>query len=346
MSKLDDVMKDFNKRFKSEGELVHIGLADYNYERIPFTSPRLNYMTYGGLPVGRLVEFYGEEHGGKTTTALDIVANYQNMEDAKKVLWADCENTLDVKWAKTLGVDVDSMIILNPTTQGAETIFDFLEKSIDTEEVGLVVIDSIGVMVSNQAMDKTIEEKTYGGISQALTSFSKRAEGLCHRTGCVLLGINQMRADMNSMYGGMTTPGGNAWRHNCSVRLEFRKGKYFDFNGKELNSRAENPAGNFVNVYMTKNKTCRPDRRTGFYTLNYLDGIDYLGDLIEVAIKYGIVDKSGAWFTIIDTETGEVLSDKIQGQNRVKEFLSDESNIQVLQRIEELIDKEVHTVSD
>ena len=80
--------------------------------------------------------------------------------------------------------------------------------------------------------------------------------------------------------------------------------------------------------------------------MNYLDGIDYLGDLIEVAIKYGIVDKSGAWFTVIDTETGEVLSDKIQGQNRVKEFLSDESNIQVLQRIEVLIDKEVHTVSD
>jgi len=281
-----------------------------------------------------------------TTTALDIVANYQQMENARKVLYCDCENTLDIKWAKTLGVDVDNMIILSPTNQGAETIFQFILDAIETDEIGLVVIDSLGVMVSNQAMEKSVEEKTYGGIAMALTNFSKKAEGLCQKTQCTLIGINQMRDDLNSMFGGLTTTGGRAWKHNTSVRLEFKRGKFFDFDGKDLTRGAENPAGNYVLVTMIKNKTCRPDRRTGFYTLTYLDGIDYLGDLIEVGIKYGIIDKSGAWFTVVDTETGEALSDKIQGQGNLKKFLSDETNIDILARIEELVNKEVDKVSE
>lgn len=339
MSKLDELMKDLNKEFKED--LFHKGLSAYDYQRIPFTSPRLNYMTFGGIPIGKLTEFYGEEHGGKTTTALDIIANYQNMENSKAVVYIDAENTLDTVWATKLGVDVDSMYILNPTSQGAETIFEKTLDMIATGEVGLVIIDSLGVMVSNQALEKSVEEKTYGGISMALTNFSKKAEMLCHKHNCTVVGINQMRADMNSMFGGTTTTGGLAWKHNCSVRLEFRKGKYYDQNGKELTRAAENPAGQYVLVSMTKNKTCPPTRRTGFYSLNFLHGIDYLADLIEVAIKYGIIIKSGAWFSIVDTETGEILSDKIQGQSNVYKLLESEDNMAILSRIESLIDQEI-----
>ena len=159
---IDELMKDLNKSFKSE--LVHKGIAQYDYERIPFTSPRLNYMTFGGIPKGKLIEFYGAEHGGKTTTALDIIANFQNDENAraekystyvpKKVFYADLENTLDTVWATKLGVDVDDMYMFNPTNQGAETIFEALLKVIDTGDIGLIVIDSLGVMVSNQAYPK------------------------------------------------------------------------------------------------------------------------------------------------------------------------------------------------
>lgn len=343
MATINEVMKDFNKKFKAD--LAHVGLPQYDYERIPFTSPRLNYMTFGGIPRGKLIEFYGEEHGGKTTTALDIVANFQQLYPDLKVLWVDAENTLDVVWATKLGVQVEELLILNPEAQGAEDIFQFVLDMIDTGEVGLVVIDSLGVMVSNLAMyEKEIAEKTYGGIAMALTNFSKKAEGLCQRTKCTCIGINQMRANMNSMYGGMTTTGGQAWKHNCSVRLEFRRGKFIDDDNKELTRGAENPAGNKVEVSMIKNKTCPPTRRTGFYTIKYLSGIDYLSDLIEVCIKDGIIDKAGAWFTIIDTESGEVLSDKIQGQANVNKFLSDEANIQILARIEELIDKNIKQV--
>ena len=117
MSKLEELMKSINKEFKEE--VIHHGVSQYDYDRIPFTSPKLNFMTYGGIPMGKLIEFFGEEHGGKTTTALDIVANYQHMKDARTVLYIDAENTLDAVWATKLGVDLDDTIILNPTSQGA-----------------------------------------------------------------------------------------------------------------------------------------------------------------------------------------------------------------------------------
>lgn len=335
MSKMEELIKNMNKKAKEE--IVTVGLNEFGYQRIPFTSPRMNYCTFGGLPVGKLIEFYGEEHGGKTTTALDIVANYQQMPDQRKVLYCDCENTLDVAWATKIGVNVDDMIILQPKSQSAEEIFQFICDAVDTGEIGLFVIDSLGAMMSQQELDKTMEDKTYGGISKPLTLFGKKVEMLMQRHKCTGIGINQMREDMNSMWGGQTTPGGKAWKHFCAVRMQFSRGKFIDEKGNELNRSAENPAGNYVLMSMVKNKTCPPTRRTGYYTLNYETGIDYLRDLIEVAIRYGVIDKHGAWFTLIDTDTGEVMEGKLQGQQRVNEFLEEHTDI--LERIEELVNK-------
>ena len=330
---LAEVMKDFNKKFKED--LVHQGMTKYDYERIPITSPRLNYMTFGGLPKGKLIEFYGEEHSGKTTTAMDSVANFQHSDDKRKVLWVDIENAFDVVWARKIGVEVDDIIMVAPTTQGAETVFQFILDCIDTGEIGLVVIDSFGAMVSNQAEEKSVEDKTYGGIAMALTQFSDKAIGLCNRHNCTIIGLNQMRDDLGSPYGGAKTVGGRGWKHSCSVRLEFKMGKYLDNKNKELTRGAENPAGNIVMVSMKKNRTCPPTRRIGYYTLNYYSGIDYTSDLIEVAIKFGIIEKAGAWFTIVDINTGEIIKEKLQGQNKVAEALEDEK---ILQRVEELVD--------
>ena len=335
---LADIIAETNKEW--EGDILHKGVSEYDYERIPFTSPRLNYITFGGLPKGKLIEFYGEEHGGKTTTALDSVANYQHSGDDRTVLYLDAENTLDVVWATKLGVNVDDMIIMSPEAQGAEKLFEKVNRIIDTGEVGFVVIDSFGVMLSNQAYEKTIEEKTYGGIAMALTRFSKEAEVLCHKHNCTLIGINQMRADMNSMYGGMTTTGGYAWRHNVSVRMEFRKGYSFDSKYAKLSRNAESPVGNVVEVYMAKNKTCPPTRRNGFYTLRYDTGIDYLYDLTEVCMKYGVIEKSGSWYYLKDANTGEEIN-KLQGQYAVSEFLGAEENIETLKMYEDFLDKKV-----
>ncbi len=374
MGKLDTLIKDFNKQYKEE--IVARGIPRIETQKIPFSSPRANYMLYGGIPRGRIVEFAGEENGGKTTTALDIVANAQKLfqeeweneiteleaidkkkkeqqsrldyikaRGPKQIVYADCENTLDEEWAQKLGVDIDKLILLKPQSQTAEQIFEMLLQMIDTDEVGLVVIDSLGVMLSAQAYEKTMEEKTYGGIAAALTLFSKKAELLCTKYNCTLIGINQMREDMNSPYGGMITTGGKGWKHNCSVRLMFQKGAYIDERGNELRRSAESPAGNLVMINIAKTKVCKPDRRVGFYTLNYDNGIDKVADTVEVALKYGIIQQAGSWFNFVDIETGEIMEDdtgeliKLQGKPNVIEYLKENEYLftEIYNKIKSLI---------
>jgi len=374
MGKLDILIKEFNKQYKEE--IVARGIPKIETQKIPFSSPRANYMTYGGIPRGRIIEFAGEENGGKTTTALDIVANAQPLFDEeweqeikdlesidkrkkeqqarldylkargpKQVVYADCENTLDEEWARKLGVDTDKMILLKPQSQTAEQIFEMLLQMMETDEVGLVVIDSLGVMLSSQAYEKTMEEKTYGGIAAALTLFSKKAELLCNKYNCTLIGINQMREDMNSPYGGMITTGGKGWKHNCSVRLMFQKGAYIDERGNELRRSAESPAGNLVMINIAKTKVCKPDRRVGFYTLRYDSGIDIIADTVEVALKYGIIQQAGSWFNFVDIETGEIMEDdtgeliKLQGKPNVIEYLKENEYLftEIYNKIKSLI---------
>lgn len=337
---LEEVMRDVNKKFKSD--VCKQGLKFDDVTRIPFSSPRLNYMTYGGIPVGRIIEFAGEEGGGKTTTALDLVSHAQKMFPDKRVLYVDVERTLDAEWATKLGVDVESLIMLTPDEQSAEEIFEVTKQIVETGAVSLCVLDSLAAMVSAQAYSKSIEDRTYGGISMALTLFSKEMIPVCARTGCALIGINQVREDMNSTYGGTTTTGGRAWRHNCTVRMTFQKSDYLDDKGNSIPRNSENPVGHLVKVALVKSKVCNLDRKVGFYTLNYMRGIDYLSDIIDLSIKAGLVNAAGAWFSILD-EDGEVAQNegtplKFQGRAKLYAFLSEhedwteELNEQVLAR--------------
>lgn len=328
---LDDLIKNMNK--SAGAEVITKGLSEYNYNRIPFTSPRMNWCTYGGIPIGRIVEFFGEEHGGKTTTALDVIANYQQMEGAKKVLYVDAENTLDVEWAHKLGVNTeDDFILFQPQSQSAEVIFDFIVDAVNTGEVGLWVLDSIGVLFSDAEWEKSIQDKTYGGISKPLTTFSKKVEQAMHGNDCTGIGINQIRENLNSTWGGVTTPGGKGWRHMCSVRIEFRRGKFYDEKGNEIARSAVSPVGNIVNVDMAKNKTCPPKRHITSYSINYDIGVDYIKDLVEMCIEVGYIEKAGAWFEILNPETGEVACEKIQGQNNVAEYVAE--NEEIMQMLE------------
>lgn len=336
-TKLDEIVKNVNKSAKED--ILSRGLSEYDYQRIPFTSPRMNYMTYGGLPVGKIIEFFGEEHGGKTTTALDIVANFQNMYPDKDVLYVDAENTLDVEWARKIGVDTESMYILQPKSQSAEEIFEIICNAVDSGEVGLWVLDSIGALVSSQELEKTMEDKTYGGISKPLTLFGKKIEMLMQRYKCTGIGINQLREDMNSTWGGTTTPGGRGWKHFTSVRIQFSRGKFFDEKGNDLSRTADGPAGNYVMANAVKNKTAPPTRHIGQYRIRYDIGIDYLADLVDVAILYNIIDKHGAWYKVIDVDTGEILQDNIQGIANVYTTLDEDTEL--LRKVEQLVeDKE------
>lgn len=341
---LDEVIRKINKDAGSD--IVGYGIPKKDYIRIPFTSPRMNYCTYGGIPTGRLIEFFGEEHGGKTSTGLDIVANFQRIRDEhdipKRVAYFDSENTLDVEWAAKLGVDVDDLILLQPEEQSAEEILQDILDMMSTGEIGLVVIDSIAAMVSAQAMDKTVADKTYAGISMPLTTFGNKAIQLCKRFNCTVIGINQIRDDLGAMWGGaVKTPGGRGWKHLCSVRMQFTRGAFINEKGEEIKRSSDSPAGNKVLMTMVKNKTCPSNRRGGYYTLDYANGIDYLTDLLEVALKYDLISQHGAWFSVVNPDTGEILAEKIQGMNNVREFFMNEDNESVLEFIENYIDSKI-----
>lgn len=317
MSELDSIIKQINK--KQDIPVVSFGVPKRNWSNIPFSSPNLNWMTYGGIPKGTVIEFAGEENGGKTTTALDLVANAQKLfeaekeeNEAKRVVYCDCENTLDEQWAKTLGVDTDELILLKPMAQSAEEIFDMLLKMMETGEVGLVVIDSLGVMVSQQAYDKDVQDKTYGGIAAALTVFGKKAQMICARTGCILLGINQVREDMAG-FNRVITTGGKGWKHLCTFRFVFKKGDYIDENNNSIKRSSTSPAGNLIDIAIVKDKAVKPDRLNGYYTLKYDTGVDIINDTIELACWYDIIQKRGSYFSIIDMETGEIMQDVIIG---------------------------------
>lgn len=279
-----------------------------------------------GIPKGTIIEFGGEPNGGKTTSALDLVANAQKLfrqeykeekkknenAEIKKIIYCDCENTLNETWAKILGVNTDELILLKPMAHSAEEIFDMLLKMMETGEVGLVVIDSLGVMVSQQAYDKDVQEKTYGGISIPLTNFGKKAQMICARTGCVLLAINQIREDMSG-FGRYMTIGGKAWQHLCTYRFAFQKGDFIDENNNSIKRSSTSPAGNLVEIAIKKDKAVKPDRLNGYYTLKYDTGVDVLNDTVELAGYFDIIQRRGSYFSIIDVETGEIMQDEMLG---------------------------------
>lgn len=338
MTNIDMILKDMNKKMKVGN--IQLGVAFEEVQKIPFSSCRLNYMTYGGIPVGRIAEFYGADGSGKTTTAIDLARQAQKKYPDKKVLFVDIEHTFDSCWATKLGLNCDDIVYLDPDSMGAEEVFNIIIELIETGEISLCILDSIGALVSMQANEKQIGERTYGGVSMALTEFSKKITPILAKTKCAFIGINQVRDDMNSMYGGTTTTGGRAWRHSCTTRLEFRKGNFIDEKGNNLSRACENPVGNIVNVALVKSKVCRPDRKVGFYTLNYLQGIDYISDAVDVAIKVGAVKQAGAWFTIMDIETGEIL-EKFQGKPKLVEYLR--NNQDKYKELEQTIEKELNT---
>lgn len=384
MNNIELKMAELNKRFKAD--IINIGTDIIEVDKIPFSSPTANYMTYGGVPVGKVTEFFGGEGGGKTTSALDICANAQvkfaevfdkqvaeleeqieelNMKgtkDASKkasrlqtqldeviekgeklVVYVDTEQTLDTQWAKLLGVNTEKMILVRPQEQTAEQVLQIIIELIATGNVGLCVLDSIPCLVPQQIFEESLEKKAYGGISQPLSVFCSKVLPHLVQNQCAFIGINQIREDLSSMYNTISTPGGKAWKHACSLRLRFKKDTLLDMNNNELSSRAENPAGNKVAIEVVKTKVCKPDRRLGYYTLNYTDGVDVVNDTITLAIQYGYIKRNGGWFSICDENKEVIIQDdkelKLQGIGRLNQYLKQDA--QQLFRLINLVTEEM-----
>ena len=331
---LNSVIKSLNKDFKNE--LIIKGNKFEDCEKLPLTSPRMNYILHGGIPIGRLIECYGDEGGGKTTLCLDAVGNFQRSKDKRKALWVDVEQTFDREWATKIGVDVDDLLMYKPDeTQGAETILESVLTLVKTGEIGFVVIDSLGALSSEKELEEntTLSDKQFGGIAIPLTKFAKQMIPLASRYKCTVIGINQERELINSPYGGKRTVGGKGWKFDVSLRLTFRKGDCFDSKYKKVTTAEESPVGHKVEVAMTKSKNGAADRRNGYFTLRYDIGIDYIYDLVDLCIKLDIIEKSGSWFTVPG------LDKPLQGQDRVCKYLED--NPEVLKAVKEEVNKAI-----
>ena len=315
-SKLLEWMKKVNKQYGSE--IVQIGAEEKVLDLIPFSSPRLNYLSYGGVPRGRITEFYGEESSGKSTLCLDLMANFQKIWPDEYILYIDIEGTYDAKWASNMGVKSDSVVILNCLGQYAEEVFDQVKEAMETGAFGLMILDSIGAMYSKQASEKSFEDKTYGGIALSLTQFVNQSVPIIKRNNIAFIGINQIRENIGNMYNPISTPGGKAWKFACSQRYMCRKGKFLDDKGNEISSSSENPQGHLIEVKLIKSKTCPSDRRIGKCSLFYRTGIRQDIDLLDLAIKFDIIHKGGAWFNA--TINGNDY--KWQGQSKVLEALN------------------------
>jgi recombination protein RecA len=203
----------------------------------------------------------------------------------------------------------------------------------DTDDVGLVIIDSIAVLVPQLTHGESFEQKAMGGNAKVVTDFCNEVCPVLGEKDIACIIINQARDDFKNPYADFSIPCGNGLKLASSLILTFQKGKLLDAAGNEQKQSFETPQGNVVWVRIQKTKICKPDRRVGFYTLSYDYGVDVVADLIPMAVDLGIIKKAGAWFSIINPDNGELLTYedgeviKFQGQVNLMTFLRETPEI-------------------
>ena len=364
MSKLDDVIAGLNKKFKTDIITTNKDEATFVCkERVPFPNPALNYLFYGGLPVHTLWEASGEMSGGKTSFCLAVAGQFQRYykkkwEDEvaklqaiekpnknekarldnllengyKKVAYFDIEHSFDVEWAIKNKLDPDDIVFIKPQEESAETLLDTSLSLIESGGICLLIIDSLAALTSGSALQKSLEEKTYCGISAPLTTWTSKVLPMLSKYDCTVICVNQERDSIGAMFPTTTTPGGRAFKFGCHCRLAFRKGKPIDENYAEIPQKEESYYGNKVELQILKNKLCPPKRRKASFTIAYDHGIYALVDYINISISLGIIQKAGAWFTLVDSE-GNMVTDedgnncKWQGMKNVIAYMEEHEGI-------------------
>lgn len=365
MATFSEIIKKCEKEWACPDLMESVNKA--SGRKIPFSSPSLNWATYGGVPRDAITEFYGEPNGGKSTTAIDICKNaldlfteeynqeVQELEEkaaekkeykiqlsdlkdrgVKKVLYVDLEHAFDRKWARTLGITNKAIEIMQPPDVAAESIVNKVVELIQTGETGLIVLDSIPSLQPKAKLDKQLGERTVSALAGLMTDFCVRIVPLLRRYDCTMIFINQLRDNMDNPYVDQT-PGGQAIKFYASLRLAFKKGNPIDFLGGDLPMKAENPAGYKIVVNLKKQKSAPFDRKVATYFLLSQSGLRVDYEYAELAIKqYGIIIKNAGWFTVCDPETKEPLEVegsivKLNGLAKVYDYL--QNNIEYYQKL-------------
>ena len=224
---------------------------------------------------------------------------------------------MDKEWGITLGVNWDTVILIQPESEYGETLLEMLLDYIKSGKVGMVVLDSAPFIQPKAVCDKDLDDKSYGGNSALMKAFCDKVVPLCKKNECTFLMLNQIRENIGNPYKPFKIPCGTALAHACSQIIWFTKGSLLDDKYKEVSSSYSNPIGNLVGAKMEKNKVTKNDRRLGTYTLNYSSGVDALKDTLDMGLVLGIISQSGAWYKVTKQDGTEA---KMQGFSGVQEF--------------------------
>ena len=272
----------------------------------------------GGLPKGRIIEVYGPESSGKTTLALHVIA--QEQKNGGICAFVDAEHALDPSYAKKLGVNLDDLLISQP--DAGEQALEITETLVRSGAVSVVVVDSVAALTPRSELEGDMGDAQVGAQARLMSQAMRKLTGSISRSNCMVIFINQIRMKIGVMFGSPeTTTGGNALKFYSSVRLDIRR-------IGALKDRDE-IVGNSTRVKVVKNKVAPPFKQVEF-DIMYGEGISKTGEIIDIGVKEGIIEKSGAWFSYGDERIG-------QGRENARMYLKENENI--CNEIEEKIRK-------
>ena len=313
---LEQALKDIEKQF-GKGSVMRLG--DKVHEKMDVISTGSVTLDMalgvGGYPKGRIIEIYGPESSGKTTFALHAIAEAQKQGGVAAFI--DAEHALDPRYAHALGVDVDNLIVSQPDT--GEQALEIADQLIKSGAIAILVVDSVAALVPKAEIDGDMGDAHVGIQARLMSQAMRKLSGAISKSNAVAIFINQIREKVGVMFGNPeTTSGGRALKFYASIRLDIRR--------VEQIKQGDTAIGNLTRVKVVKNKVAPPFRQVDV-DLIYGKGISREAEILDLAVKFDIISKSGSWFSYNDEKLG-------QGRENIKDYLKQNPNL-----CEEILDK-------
>lgn len=315
---LIDLAKKTNKEYENDNVIRRSDIIPA-YRRLRSGALGMDYPLYGGLPYGRICVYSGKQHSGKSTGAMRELAAYQAENPDKLCMYVDAEHALDIKFQTLMNnVDLDKLFIFSPPTgmSGEQILAEVLRFQLEADDIGLIVIDSIPALVTAQNLKNEFTKDTgkQGTIAKSMHKFLTEIIPSLEEKQNILILINQVRVK-DVMYNGApiySEPGGDAPKFYSSVSVRFGTRKYMkgdtEVSGE---NNGEGATGFKLKFDITKNKTAATNRGGGFITYDYVNGLDYMGDMLQVALTFDFIQRiNNVTYQLINLENGEVLKDE------------------------------------